>query len=130
MVADEFVHTTHAGAEIDCLTCHMQIGEDDIGPEGKIRTAHDFAVKASACVDCHAEAIHGGNQIVSLRAEVRDLEELLPTGIVEEVEGLRVEVVDLEKVAAGKLWAGGTVGALVGLAVGAAAAWLWRRRDQ
>lgn len=128
MVADEFMHTTHADAGVDCLTCHMQIGEDDIGPEGKIRTAHDFAVKPSACVDCHADAIHGGNQIIALRDEVDDLHNLLPTGIVEEAEGLRAEVEDLKNVATGRLWQGGFIGALVGLTMGAAAAWLWRRR--
>ena len=30
-LADEYVHSTHAGQELDCLTCHMQIGEDDLG---------------------------------------------------------------------------------------------------
>jgi len=128
LVADEFVHTTHADAEVDCLSCHMQIGEDDIGPEGKIRTAHDFKVKPHACVECHAEAIHGGDQMISLRAELKAKEELIPSGIVEEAEGLRAEVSDLEKVATGQLWAGGTIGALAGLTMGAAAAWLWRRR--
>ena len=47
----------------------------------------------------------------------------------EEVEGLRAQVADLEKVAQGKQWAGGTIGALAGLAVGAVAAWLWRRQS-
>lgn len=128
VLADEFVHTTHANGALDCLTCHMQLGEDDIGPEGKIRTAHDFEVKPGVCVDCHAEAIHGGDEIISLEAQVKALEELAPSGILEEVDGLRAEVVDLEKVATGRLWQGGTIGALVGLTMGAAAAWLWRRR--
>ena len=128
VMADEYMHTTHAHAQLDCLTCHMQLGEEDIGPEGKIRTAHDFVVKSGICVECHAEAIHGGDKIVSLRSEVSELEELLPSGIVEEVEGLRAEVVDLEKVGTGKLWAGGVIGVLAGLTMGAAAAWLWRRR--
>ncbi|MBN1315774.1 MAG: hypothetical protein JXA42_09910 [Anaerolineales bacterium] len=128
-VTDEFVHTTHAEAEIDCLTCHMQIGEDDIGPEGKVRTAHDFEVKAHACVDCHAEAIHGGDQMVSLREQVKDLEQLAPTGILAEAEGLRAQVVDMQKVAEGKLWQGGFIGSMTGLVMGAAFAWLWRRRS-
>jgi hypothetical protein len=130
MVADTFVHTTHASAELDCLTCHMQLGEDDIGPEGKIRTAHDFMVKPGVCIDCHASAIHGGDQIVSLQEQVKGLEELVPSGIVEEAEDLRAEVEDMERVATGRLWQGGTIGALVGLMMGAAAAWLWRRRVQ
>ena len=66
--------------------------------------------------------------VVSLRSEVSELEELLPSGIVEEVEGLRAEVVDLEKVGTGKLWAGGVIGVLAGITMGVAAAWLWRRR--
>jgi hypothetical protein len=127
-VVDEFVHTTHANAELDCLTCHMQIGEDDIGPEGKIRTAHDFEVKAAICVECHADTIHGGSRILSLQARVEGLEEVVPAGLEGEVEGLRTQVTDLERVAEGRGWAGGVVGALGGLAVGAAAAWLWRRQ--
>lgn len=128
-VTDGFVHTTHAENGIDCLTCHMQIGEDDIGPEGKVRTAHDFTVKARVCVDCHAEAIHGGDQIISLQEQVKELEVLAPSGILEEVQGLRAQVGDLENVATGKLWKGGFIGSMTGLVMGAAAAWLWRRRS-
>ena len=130
MMADEFAHTTHANAELDCLTCHMQLGEDDLGPEGKIRTAHDFEVKPGVCIDCHAEAIHGGDRMISLEGEIKVLEELAPSGILEEAEGLRAEVVDLESVATGRLWQGGAIGALAGLTMGAVAAWLWRRRVQ
>ena len=128
-VVDEFIHTTHAGVELDCLTCHMQIGEDDLGPEGKIRTAHDFAVKANVCVACHADSIHGGDRIVALEAAVDELRQVVPMGVQEEVTGLRAQVADLESLSTGKLWAGGTVGALAGLVVGAAVAWLWRRQS-
>jgi hypothetical protein len=128
MVADGFVHTTHANTGLDCLTCHMQVGPEDIGAEGKIRTAHDFMVKAGVCVECHAEAIHGGDKIISLRQEVRELEQLMPSGITEEAEGLRAQVDDLETVATGRLWAGGVIGVLAGLTMGAAGAWLWRKR--
>jgi formate-dependent nitrite reductase cytochrome c552 subunit len=130
MIADEFVHTTHANAELDCLTCHMQLGPEDIGAEGKIRTAHDFEVKAGVCIDCHAEAIHGGDQIVSLRTQVQEMEQIVPSGINAEVEGLRDQVDDLEKVATGRTWAGGFVGVLAGLTMGIAGFWLWRRRVQ
>jgi hypothetical protein len=128
-VVDEFVHTTHASVELDCLTCHMQIGDDDIGPEGKIRTAHDFAVKAAICVSCHADTIHGGTRIISLESKIEGLEEIVPVGHEEELAGLHAQVADLEQVAEGRGWAGGTIGALAGLAVGAAAAWLWRRQS-
>lgn len=127
-VVDEFVHTTHAGVELDCLTCHMQIGDDDIGPEGKIRTAHSFEVKADICVSCHADSIHGGARILSLESKIEGLEQVVPTGLGDEVDGLNAQVADLEKVAEGRGWAGGTIGALTGLAVGAAAAWVWRRQ--
>jgi hypothetical protein len=122
------MHTTHADTGLDCLTCHMQLGPEDIGAEGKVRTAHDFEVKAGVCVECHAGAIHGGDKIISLRAEVKELEELLPSGITEEAEGLRAQVDDLENVATGRLWAGGVIGILAGLTMGAVGAWLWRRR--
>lgn len=128
-VVDEFIHTTHASDDLDCLTCHMQIGDDDIGPEGKVRTAHDFEAKAEICVDCHANTIHDASRIVSLQARVDGLEEVVPAGLEDEVDGLRSQVADLERVAVGRGWAGGVVGGLGGLAVGAAVAWLWRRRS-
>ncbi len=130
MLTDEFVHTTHASSELDCLTCHMQLGPEDIGAEGKIRTAHDFEVKPGVCIECHSEAIHGGDRIVSLRTQVQEMEQLVPSGITEEVEGLRDQVDDLENVATGRTWAGGFVGALVGLTIGVAGFWLWRKRTQ
>ena len=108
----------------------MQLGPEDIGAEGKVRTAHDFQVKATVCVDCHATAIHGGDQIISLQAKIDEFEQQLPTGITQEVEGLRAQVDDLESVASGRLWAGGVIGIMSGITVGAAAAWLWRRREQ
>jgi len=128
LVDDGFSHTTHSNAELDCLTCHMQLGPEDIGAEGRTRTAHDFDVKPGVCIDCHAEAIHGGDKIISLHAEIKDMEELLPSGITEEAEGLRSQVDDLETVATGKLWAGGVIGIMAGLTMGAAGAWLWRKR--
>jgi formate-dependent nitrite reductase cytochrome c552 subunit len=127
-VVDEFIHTTHAGEELDCLTCHMQIGDDDIGPEGKIRTAHSFEVMADICVSCHADSIHGGARILSLESKIEGLEQVVPTGLEDEIAGLNAQVADLEQVAEGRSWAGGTIGALVGLAVGAAVAWVWRRQ--
>jgi uncharacterized CHY-type Zn-finger protein len=129
LVVDEFIHTTHADADLDCLTCHMQLGDDDIGPEGKIRTAHDFEVKAAICVACHSDTIHGGSRIITLENKVEGLEQIIPVGTEEEVEGLRAQVSDLEQVAEGRGWAGGVIGLLGGLAAGAAAAWLWRRQS-
>jgi len=128
MMAESYAHTTHQNAGLTCLTCHMQLGEDDIGAEGKVRTAHDFKVKPKACVECHAPAIHGGDEMISLRAEVKELEQIDPIGLEQEVDALHEQVNDLEKVGTGKLWSGVTIGALAGLVVGAIAAWVWRRQ--
>jgi hypothetical protein len=67
--------------------------------------------------------------MISLREQVKNLEELAPTGILAEAEGLRAQVVDMQDVAEGKLWQGGFIGSMTGLVMGAAIAWLWRRRS-
>jgi hypothetical protein len=96
--------------------------EDPI--EGLVPTGHTFSVGSDACIGCHQDTVHTRDAIVKLTGEVQELENV-------DIETLQKTVGDQEQIIAKletrssvRLYTGLAQGAIVGLGIGVAVAWV------
>ena len=125
-----FTHGTHATAGLECSNCHMYTRprtDDPIG--GLIPTGHTFSVGSDACVACHQDTVHTRDTIVKLGGEgVTETISMETQSLEQQVAEQESLIASLKSTSTVRLYTGLVQGAIVGLIVGGAAAWIVSRR--
>jgi predicted CXXCH cytochrome family protein len=122
---DSFTHGTHASAGLECSNCHMYtspLEEDPI--QGLVPTGHTFSVGSDACVGCHQDTVHTRDSIVKLTGEVQNLENADLETLQKTVGEQEQTIASLETRSTVRLYTGLAQGAIVGLGIGVAVAWV------
>jgi formate-dependent nitrite reductase cytochrome c552 subunit len=123
-----YTHGTHADAGLECSNCHMFTDPRFSAPiEGLVPTGHTFSVGSLACVGCHQDSVHTRDTILELSGQVSTLAELDPDQLQKQVHEQAEMITDLEATSTTRLYVGLAQGGIVGLATGAAAAWVVSR---
>jgi len=124
-----FAHSTHADAGLECSNCHMYRSADS-GPAigGLLATGHTFTVGSEACIGCHQDTVHTRDTILSLTGEQPGAGEVDPQALQQQVQEQAAQIETLESSSSVRLYVGLAQGAIVGLIVGAVAAWIVSRR--
>jgi formate-dependent nitrite reductase cytochrome c552 subunit len=123
-----FTHSTHANAGLECSNCHMYTSprtEDPI--EGLVPTGHTFSVGSDACIACHQDTVHTRDEIVKLTGEVANLNAVDAATLEQQVQEQKQQIDDLQSQSTNRLYIGLAQGAIVGLMIGGAAAWVVSR---
>ncbi|HEY4723809.1 MAG TPA: cytochrome c3 family protein, partial [Anaerolineae bacterium] len=125
-----FTHGTHAKAGLECSNCHMYTNRDvATSPVGGLQaTGHTFAVGSDTCIGCHKDTVHTRDKIVALTGEVTQLTDLDVNALRQKAQSQDQEISTLKADGETRLYVGLAQGAIVGLAVGAVAAWIVSRR--
>jgi predicted CXXCH cytochrome family protein len=123
-----FTHSTHASAGLECSNCHMYTSPRTNDPiMGLVPTGHTFAVGSDACIACHQDTVHTRDEIVKLTGEVAALETVDSATLEQTVQTQEQEIVDLRAQSTNRLYIGLAQGAIVGLLIGGATAWVVSR---
>jgi len=123
-----FTHSTHANAGLECSNCHMYTSPRTNDPiMGLVPTGHTFAVGSDACIACHQDTVHTRDEIVKLTGEVAALESVDSATLEQTVQSQEQEIVDLRAQSTNRLYIGLAQGAIVGLLIGGATAWVVSR---
>jgi predicted CXXCH cytochrome family protein len=123
-----FTHSTHASAGLECSNCHMYTSPRTNDPiMGLVPTGHTFAVGSDACIACHQDTVHTRDEIVKLTGEVAALESVDAATLEQTVQSQEQEIVDLRAQSTNRLYIGLAQGAIVGLLIGGATAWVVSR---
>ena len=123
-----FTHSTHASAGLECSNCHMYTSPRTNDPiMGLVPTGHTFAVGSDACIACHQDTVHTRDEIVKLTGEVAALESVDSATLEQTVQSQEQEIVDLRAQSTNRLYIGLAQGAIVGLLIGGATAWVVSR---
>ncbi len=123
-----FTHSTHANAGLECSNCHMYTSPRTNDPiMGLVPTGHTFAVGSDACIACHQDTVHTRDEIVKLTGEVAALESVDSVTLEQTVQSQEQEIVDLRAQSTNRLYIGLAQGAIVGLLIGGATAWVVSR---
>jgi predicted CXXCH cytochrome family protein len=126
---DSFTHGTHANAGLECSNCHMYSSPRDNDPiDGLVPTGHTFSVGSDACIGCHQDTVHSRNEIVKLTGEVAELQNEDLGTLQQQKVALEDKVATLETRSTVRLYTGLAQGAIVGLIMGGAAAWIVSKR--
>jgi len=94
---------------------------------GLVPTGHTFAVGSDACIACHQDTVHTRDEIVKLTGEVAALESVDSATLEQTVQSQEQEIVDLRAQSTNRLYIGLAQGAIVGLLIGGATAWVVSR---
>lgn len=122
---DSFTHGTHANAGLECSNCHMYTSPRTSDPiEGLVPTGHTFSVGSDACIGCHRDTVHTRNEIIKLSGEAALASEINAETLKKTVHEQEETISQLEAQGSVRLYTGLAQGAIVGLATGAAAAWV------
>ena len=126
---DSFTHSTHANAGLECSNCHMYSPPRESDPiNGLVATGHTFTVGSDACIGCHQDTVHSRNEIVKLSGEVTELQNEDLGTLQQQNTQLEDEVTTLKTQSTVRLYTGLAQGAIVGLIIGGAAAWIVSKR--
>ncbi len=124
-----FTHGTHATAGLQCSNCHMYTNQETSSPVGGLlATGHTFAVGSDTCIGCHKDTVHTRDKILALTGEVSELKDLDKEALQQKAQEQQQEISSLKADGETRLYVGLAQGAIVGLAVGAVAAWIVGRR--
>jgi hypothetical protein len=96
--------------------------EDPI--QGLVPTGHTFSVGSDACVGCHQDTVHSRDSIVKLTGEVQELENTDMETLQKTVGEQKQTIANLETRSTVRLYTGLAQGAIVGLGIGVAVAWV------
>ena len=122
-----FTHGTHASSGLQCSDCHMAAASHTTSTGGLFATGHTFVVGSEACINCHKDTVHTRDTIVKLTGEQTG-EALTSEELQKKVSEQEKAIQDLEAQSTVRLYTGLMQGAIVGLVVGGAAAWVVSRR--
>jgi hypothetical protein len=95
---------------------------------GLLATGHTFAVGSDTCIGCHKDTVHTRDKILALTGEVSDLKTLDTQALQQQNQQQQQDIASLKADGETRLYVGLAQGAIVGLAVGAVAAWIVSRR--
>jgi predicted CXXCH cytochrome family protein len=124
-----FAHSTHASAGLECSNCHMYRSPDaSAAVGGLVPTGHTFSVGSEACIGCHQDTVHTRDTILSLTGDQPPAPEVDPEALQQQVQDQEAQIQSLEASSSVRLYVGLAQGAIVGLIVGAVAAWIVSRR--
>jgi|GEM_PF-625621 len=124
-----FTHGTHATAGLQCSNCHMYTNQENSSPIGGLQaTGHTFAVGSDTCIGCHKDTVHTRDKILELTGKVTELKDLDKETLQQKAQQQQQEISSLKADSETRLYVGLAQGAIVGLAVGAVAAWIVSRR--
>jgi predicted CXXCH cytochrome family protein len=124
-----FTHGTHATAGLQCSNCHMYTAQENNSPiGGLLSTGHTFAVGSDTCIGCHRDTVHTRDKILALTGEVSKLADADKQTLLQNVQQQGQQITSLKAEGETRLYVGLAQGAIVGLAVGAVAAWIVSRR--
>jgi predicted CXXCH cytochrome family protein len=124
-----FTHGTHATAGLQCSNCHMYTNQENNSPiGGLLSTGHTFAVGSDACIGCHRDTVHTRDKILALTGEVTKLADADKQTLLQTAQQQEQQITSLKADGETRLYVGLAQGAIVGLAVGAVAAWIVSRR--
>lgn len=127
-MSGSFTHSTHASAGLECSNCHMYTIPRTNDPiEGLVATGHTFSVGSDACVGCHQDTVHTRDEIVKLTGEVAQLQTVDTASLEQQVQTQQQKISELETQGSNRLYIGLAQGAIVGLLIGGAAAWVVSR---
>lgn len=128
-MGSSFTHGTHANAGLQCSNCHMYTAPRESDPiEGLVPTGHTFMVGSDACIGCHQDTVHTRDKIVALTGEVQTAREVNVEELKKQLLEQEEAISSLKNTASVRLYTGLAQGAIVGLSVGIAAAWIVSRR--
>ncbi len=123
-----FTHSTHANAGLECSNCHMYTSPRTNDPiEGLVPTGHTFSVGSDACIACHQDTVHTRDEIVKLTGEVASLNAEDAATLQQQVQTQQQQITELKSQSTNRLYIGLAQGAIVGLMIGGAAAWVVSR---
>jgi len=126
---DTFTHSTHSNAGLECSNCHMYSAPREGDPiDGLVPTGHTISVGSDACIGCHQDTVHSRNEIVKLSGEVAELQNEDLGTLQQQKTALEDEVNTLNTRSTVRLYTGLAQGAIVGLIMGGAAAWIVSKR--
>jgi predicted CXXCH cytochrome family protein len=124
-----FTHGTHANAGLQCSNCHMYTNVENNSPVGGLlATGHTFAVGSETCIGCHRDTVHTRDKILALTGEVTKMTDLDKEQLLQRAQSQEQTITSLKAEGETRLYVGLAQGAIVGLAVGAVAAWIVSRR--
>lgn len=137
---DQLSNATHGMRGLDCTTCHMP-GRTAVlgGVEGSGVPCHGFTCpeQAEICFECHQNAMHTSREMVTLRAQVDQLQNVAflvreegGPSLVEQVDRLEQELETMRVAAFIALGAGLGVGGFLGLIVALAVSSAIQRRGR
>jgi hypothetical protein len=95
--------------------------------EGLVPTGHTFSVGSDACIACHQDTVHTRDEIVKLTGEVESLNAVDAATLEQQVQTQQQQIDELESQSTNRLYIGLAQGAIVGLMIGGAAAWVVSR---
>lgn len=124
-----FTHGTHSNAGLQCSNCHMYTAQENNSPiGGLLSTGHTFAVGSDTCIGCHKDTVHTRDTILALTGEVSKLADADKETLLQTAQQQGQQITSLKAEGETRLYVGLAQGAIVGLAVGAVAAWIVSRR--
>ena len=124
-----FTHSTHANAGLECSSCHMATGNENVSSVGGlISTGHTFAVGSSACIECHQDTVHSRDTILALTGDLEQVQTVDPDALQQQIQTQEEAIASLEASSSARLYTGLAQGAIIGLIMGATAAWIVSRR--
>jgi hypothetical protein len=107
----------------------MYTNQENASPIGGLQaTGHTFAVGSDTCIGCHKDTVHTRDKILALTGEVTELKDLDKETLQQKAQEQQQEISSLKADSETRLYVGLAQGAIVGLAVGAVAAWIVGRR--
>ena len=124
-----FTHSTHANAGLECSSCHMATGNENVSSVGGlVSTGHTFAVGSSACIECHQDTVHSRDTILALTGDLEQVQTVDPDALQQQIQTQEEAIASLEASSSARLYTGLAQGAIIGLIMGATAAWIVSRR--
>ncbi len=124
-----FTHSTHANAGLECSSCHMNTGNEAVSPVGGlVATGHTFTVGSETCIGCHQDTVHSRDTILALTGDLAQAQTVDPQVLQQEIQSQQETISSLEASSSTRLYTGLAQGAIVGLIMGATAAWIVSRR--
>ena len=128
---DSFTHGTHANSGLECSNCHMYTPPREGDPiMGLVPTGHTFSVGSDACIGCHQDTVHTRDELIKLSGQVSEVIEPNAEELGQSIIEQEQIITKLEAQSDIRLYTGLIQGAIVGLAIGGAAAWVVSRRIQ
>ena len=140
----DYLEDLHVQKDIGCVDCHALVIPPEVPPEdGIVPTGHSFTITPATCVACHTDALHAGfslpgyenGPMIESAGDVEAVtvsEELAPAPV-EEIS-LEQQVETLEAARASDRISSLFQGAVIGLTLGGATAWVvasnLRRRSE